>query len=148
MTNAAAWPSWLGFLFVIACFSCGDDSNDAADDAVTDAGGSPRDGGPPAEERDAALTPPPAAPSDLEASIVAGGAHLTWQDNSDDEQRFMIERKEDDEPFELRATPMPDQTVFHDGGLVAGVEYAYRIMAVGANNNRSDYSNVVSIALP
>jgi hypothetical protein len=132
----------------IACFSCGDDSGDAADDPAADGGGSPRDSGAPAEERDAAPSPPPAAPSDLEASIVAGGAHLIWQDNSDDELRFVIERKEDDEPFEIRATPMPDQTVFHDGGLVAGVEYSYRIMAVGANNNRSEYSNVVSIALP
>ena len=145
MTNAAAWPSRLGFLLAIATFSCGDDSGDIAEDA----GRSPRDGGAvPADERDAALPPPPEAPSDLEASIVAGGAHLVWQDNSDDELRFVIERKEDAEAFEIRATPMTDETVFHDGGLVEGVEYSYRIMAVAADNNRSEYSNVVSISLP
>jgi hypothetical protein len=149
MMKPAPWPSWFAPVLVlaIASGSCGDDSGDSA----ADAGRSPRDAGDsgaPGPERDAALPPPPEAPSDLEASIVAGGAHLTWQDNSEDELRFEVERKEDDEDFELRATPMTDETVFHDGGLVEGVVYAYRVMAVGANNNRSAYSNVVTISLP
>ena len=133
-------------VLVLASGSCGDDSSgaDAGRPPPRDAG----DSGAPGPERDAALPPPPEAPSDLEASIVAGGAHLIWQDNSDDELRFVIERKEDAEDFEIRATPMIDETVFHDAGLVEGVVYAYRVMAVGANNNRSAYSNVVTISLP
>lgn len=35
---------------------------------------------------------PPAAPTGLEASEVAGGAHLTWTDNSDNEDRFTVMR--------------------------------------------------------
>jgi hypothetical protein len=148
--SAPSRKNWFAPVLVlaIASGSCGDDS----DDSGADAGRPPRDAGDsgaPGHERDAApLPPPPEAPSDLEASIVAGGAHLIWQDNSDDELRFVIERKEDDEDFEIRATPMTDETVFHDAGLVEGVVYAYRVMAVGANNNRSAYSNVVTISLP
>jgi len=147
MRKAASWPRRLALVLAIASpSSCGDDNDPGAD-----AGRPPRDAGDsgaPGRQPDATLPPPPEAPSDLEASIVAGGAHLIWQDNSDDELRFVIERKEDDEAFEIHATPMPDETVFHDAGLVEGVVYAYRIMAVGANNNRSEYSNVVSISLP
>ncbi|MBN2103199.1 T9SS type A sorting domain-containing protein [bacterium] len=35
----------------------------------------------------------PASPSDLEAHLLPGQVHLTWEDNSDDEDGFVIQKK-------------------------------------------------------
>ncbi|MBA3671332.1 MAG: hypothetical protein H0W68_04840 [Gemmatimonadaceae bacterium] len=37
---------------------------------------------------------PPAAPTSLAVERLGGGGHLTWADNSDDEEEFMIMRKD------------------------------------------------------
>lgn len=73
----------------------------------------------------------PAAPSNLTAEPLGGGAHLTWQDNSDDETEFMIMRKLQADPdFETIATVGADETQYHDAPLTSGETYVYVVMAM------------------
>jgi hypothetical protein len=81
-----------------------------------------------------------AAPSNLTAGPLGGGAHLTWKDNSDDEDTFLVERKEAPGVFvELDSVPF-DTTLYHDAAVNLGHRYTYRIRAKrGATD--SAYSN-------
>jgi fibronectin type 3 domain-containing protein len=73
----------------------------------------------------------PTAPSLLEAtSILAHSIVLTWQDNSDNEDGFRLERADDENftavtPFDIAA----DETRYEDTGLAAETIYYYRIRA-------------------
>lgn len=56
----------------------------------------------------------PAAPTVLAAAPLAGGAHLTWADNSDNETEFMVMRMQEGVDAEdsdgwrsLRSSPPP-----------------------------------------
>ncbi|MEW5766794.1 MAG: PKD domain-containing protein [bacterium] len=73
---------------------------------------------------------PPAPPADLKA--VASSSHsinLTWQDNSDNETGFRIERKGRGETYaEIAAVPANTETYF-DSGLSPNAAYSYRVRA-------------------
>ncbi len=90
---------------------------------------------------------PPAAPRDLTVVEAVGGAHVSWVDGSDDEDEFIIERREGAAEFvELLALPF-DSVVHHDATVEAGVEYAYRVMASNAAGE-SAHSAEVLFMLP
>ncbi len=82
------------------------------------------------------------APSNLTAAPLGGGIHLTWKDNSSDEDAFDIERKEttgsgafaalDGVPF--------NSTLYHDAAVNLGTTYTYRVRARRATST-SAYSN-------
>lgn len=98
------------------------------------------------EEEDPADSPPQ-APSDLMAEELSGGAHLTWQDNSDNETEFMIMRKlEADADFTTVATVPFDTAQYHDAPLEPGVTYMYMVMAM--NDFGESTSGEVGFALP
>lgn len=59
----------------------------------------------------------PNPPSNLQAMELEGGAHLTWQDNSDNEASFMIERMVDSGSYQALATVPFDTTSYHDAPL-------------------------------
>jgi len=91
------------------------------------------------------------APSDLKVSLVDGGAHLTWKDNSSDEAQFMIERKQVGGSFEVLATVPFDTSQYHDTTPVKGISYVYRVMAMGKSGHddtASDYSNEATFKRP
>jgi hypothetical protein len=89
---------------------------------------------------------PPLAPRELEISEVTGGAHMVWLDESDDEDEFVIERRDDDGEFEeLTAVPF-DTAVYHDATLTPGVLYTYRVMARNGNGD-SEYTAEASITV-
>lgn len=69
------------------------------------------------------------APSNLMVSVVDGGGHLTWKDNSTNESGFMIERKSGSGSWETVGDVPFDTTQFHDPDLAAGT-YMYRVMAM------------------
>jgi hypothetical protein len=83
-----------------------------------------------------------AAPSNLTAAPMGGGIHLTWKDNSTDEDGFDVERKEtqgngaftalDSVPF--------DSALYHDAAVNLGSSYTYRVRARRATGY-SAYSN-------
>ena len=89
----------------------------------------------------------PAAPTDLQAMVVHDALKITllWDDNSDDEEQFVLERSSTGPkgPWGIAALLPADSTTYHDGGLGDNVTYWYRIAATNAAGT-SGYSNVAS----
>lgn len=92
----------------------------------------------------------PKAPSDLKVMEAAGGAHLTWKDNADDESEFMVERRQGGGSFSALKTLPANRTDYHDATVTAGQSYTYRVMAMGKDGHAqaSGYSNEVSFTAP
>jgi hypothetical protein len=90
----------------------------------------------------------PKAPTELSASPLAGGAHLTWRDNSADEEHFMVLRQQvgTDTEFETVSTLPFDTTLYHDAPLTVGATYKYKIMAMNAAGESE--SNEVMVTIP
>ncbi|QEC52372.1 BNR repeat protein [Anseongella ginsenosidimutans] len=83
------------------------------------------------------------APAGLRVQLgSASHVNLVWEDHSDGEGGFLIERKKKDDPFWVKIGFVPsDTTQFQAGGCAAAVEYAFRVRAYkGAAY--SDYSNI------
>lgn len=94
----------------------------------------------------AILPQPPAAPTGLTASAVTQNkVTLSWQDNSNNETRFKIERRVSGGNFTQIATVDANVTTFENTGLTANTEYQYRVRA---SNDAGDsaYSNVVTVS--
>src|SRR5205085_6625239 len=87
----------------------------------------------------------PAAPSNLSASPVSSSQiNLTWQDNSDNEDGFRIERATgSSDAFSEIASVGAGVTSYSSTGLSASTLYRYRVRAHGTAGY-SDYSNVAS----
>lgn len=95
------------FAIIVSTTACGVDEGDGPDDSR------------------------PEAPTDLMAAALDGGAHLTWEDNSDNETEFMIQRKlEADAEYTTVATVPFDTTQYHDAPLESGTTYMYMVMAM------------------
>ncbi|MBN1788363.1 MAG: DNRLRE domain-containing protein [Sedimentisphaerales bacterium] len=87
----------------------------------------------------------PAAPSAL-ASVIssADSIDLSWTDNSDNEETFVLERAVDANAFEvLDDTIGADTESYQDSGLAMYHTYTYRIKAHNGYGD-SDYSNETS----
>jgi hypothetical protein len=71
------------------------------------------------------------APSKLVAAPLGGGVHLTWSDNSDDEELFEIERKEGEpgNAFQPLETVPFGTALYHDANVTLGSLYTYRVRA-------------------
>ncbi len=84
---------------------------------------------------------PPAAPSQLAATATgASTVDLQWHDNSNEENGFKIERKNNGGNFSQIATVGADVNSYQDGGLSPNATYIYRVRASNANGD-SDFSN-------
>jgi hypothetical protein len=90
----------------------------------------------------------PNAPSELKVAEASGGAHLTWKDNSDNEDQFMIERKQGNGSFTTLDTVGANKPEYHDGKVTAGTTYSYRVMAMGKDGSHSASSNEVVFKAP
>ena len=91
--------------------------------------------------------PAVSAPDNLSANGVESSAELSWNDNSNNEIGFSIERSEDGGAYIAIDSVSAGVTVFADTGLMIGVDYSYRVRAY-SEYIVSDYSNVVDFALP
>lgn len=87
----------------------------------------------------------PAAPSGLTGVIMDGGVHLTWMDNSSDEDGFVVEKTTNGNYARI-ATTLFDVAFYHDADVTtgAGIQYSYRVLATNAAG-ASAPSNVFSI---
>jgi hypothetical protein len=100
------------------------------------------------EEPKATPTPTPIPvtipndPSNLVASVITSGRiDLSWNDNSDNEAGFKIERRTETEgSYKQIATVGPDITTYADRGVVENTTYYYRVRAYNALGH-SSYSN-------
>jgi hypothetical protein len=90
----------------------------------------------------------PTSPSNLAASAISSKqVKLTWQDKSNNETGFKIERKTGTGVWGQIATVGPNVTVFTNAGLTSGKTYVYRVRASNAVGN-SAYSNTASVKTP
>lgn len=86
----------------------------------------------------------PDAPSNLAASLDGFDITLTWVDNSDNEEKFVLERQVDSGSFTVIANNIPANTeTYFDTGLQPLHTYTYRIKAAN-NYGDSDYSEEIS----
>ena len=90
----------------------------------------------------------PKAPTNLTAVPQTGGAHLTWQDNSDNESQFMIDRKDPGADWKTVGMVPFNTTLYHDIGVSAGMTYSYRVMAMPKSGDNGSYSNEVTFIAP
>ncbi len=77
----------------------------------------------------------PTAPSTLTVVALSGGAHITWVDNSNDEDDFAIMRMEvgtDAALREIDSVPF-NTTQYHDAPVTTGATYKYKIVATNAS---------------
>lgn len=87
-----------------------------------------------------------AAPTNLTANPMAGGVHLVWNDNSDGEIGFEVERRTTSE-FAKVTTVAFDTNQFHDETVAAGTAYVYRVRAI-IDAESSAYSNEAAVTTP
>lgn len=88
---------------------------------------------------------PPSAPDGLTAIAVSTTQiNLKWNDRSDNETNFVIERSvNDNSNYEILTDINANDTTFESTGLSAGITYFYRIRAANEDGN-SGYSNETS----
>lgn len=88
----------------------------------------------------------PNAPYALDGNYFKPNTRLTWVDNSNNEQSFVVERSANDtDHFSVIATLGANMTSFTDSSsLSKKTAYYYRVKATNANGS-SDYSNVARV---
>lgn len=82
------------------------------------------------------------APSSLAGTAMGTGYHLTWKDNSETEEEFVVERKTGSGSFEELARVPFNTTQYMVENSEAGKMYTFRVMAV-AGAEKSGMSNEV-----
>ena len=89
-----------------------------------------------------------AAPSALTANVAAGQITISWTDNSNNEDNFVVERSNADSlNFSEVGTTAANATSFTDATVAEGAAYVYRVKAFNSYANRSsDYSDSLSVA--
>src|SRR5439155_13693111 len=92
---------------------------------------------------------PPAAPSTLVATPASSTqVNLTWADNSNNENNFILERKAGaGGTYQLLATPAANATTYQDLTAQASTQYFYRIRATNSAGDSAN-SNEASATTP
>ena len=91
---------------------------------------------------------PIAAPTNLIASAVSSSQiNLSWTDNSDNEDGFVIERRTIGGEFNPIDTVGANITFYHNTDLTDGARYYYRVYAY-SGTNKSNYSNEANATTP
>lgn len=94
----------------------------------------------------------PPAPTDLKAKIISDGVvRLRWTDNSVNEDRFIVQRAEDEDfGTKLKTFTLPaDTSVFTDQLIQpVGKRVFYRVRALNDFSEFADSSNTVELFLP
>lgn len=89
----------------------------------------------------------PNAPAGLSANPNSGSPEdkidLSWNDMSNDEDTFTIERSTNGSSFQMVGQNSANDTTYTDTGLTSGTTFWYRVMAVNASGS-SSASNIAS----
>ncbi len=129
--NNVSWEDWTGDIhfggFTSAIVKEGMDGNRYFFASTAGAGAIKR-------AVDAVATTPPNAPSNLAASTVSSGQiSLSWNDNSNNESGFKIERKQGSGSYSQVGTASGSS--FTDSGLSASTSYTYKVRAYNSAGN-------------
>jgi len=89
---------------------------------------------------------PVAAPSNLTAAAEAGGIVLKWNDNSNNETGFIIERKDGGSGWGQLDYVAANVTTYKDTNVQDGKTYSYKVNAT-APSTASGYSNEVTATM-
>ncbi len=89
----------------------------------------------------------PQDPSDLVANLANSGIDLSWSDNSNNEDGFVLERQTDTTGFIELIQLSSDTSSYLDNSVAAVHTYTYRVKAVN-NYGDSGYSNEASEYVP
>ena len=89
----------------------------------------------------------PVAPSNLTATATSTLIFLNWQDNSDNEQGFSVERSTDGINFAEIDTVSSNVAWYTDATVESGTTYYYRVRAFN-EAGYSGYSNVETVVAP
>ena len=94
-------------------------------------------------------TPPsPDGPTELKAVPASiNQIALSWLDNSENEDAFLVERKEKGGQFVFLDGVLSDVTNYTDHNAIFGKTYVYRVYAI-SDSLFSEYSNEVEITIP
>ncbi len=96
------------------------------------------------------LIQPINSPTDLQAIRMNDEVQLTWKDNSDNEEGFIIERKQGDSSsinsFISIDTTAENDTSYIDNSLQDTLNYTYRIFAFN-NDTTTTFSNYATIGI-
>jgi hypothetical protein len=71
---------------------------------------------------------------------------ITWTDNSDNEDNFVLERSVNGGGFNTLITLWANSSSFSDFDVIPGNNYSYRIKATNTYGE-SDYSNIVNLTV-
>lgn len=74
---------------------------------------------------------PAAPPSNVAVAVEANVVTITWQDNSNGETGFAIDRKQGDADFVELVVLQPNATSYTDTTALPGESYVYRVRALG-----------------
>ena len=75
-------------------------------------------------ELNTSMQVPPKAPGNLQAEVITSEqVNLSWEDNSDDETRFYMERKTADGEFSVIASIRDDNTTYNNKRLTPETTY-------------------------
>jgi hypothetical protein len=88
------------------------------------------------------------APTDLKAARIGlTVVRLTWTDNTETEEGFIIERKAGEGLYAQQLFATRDaETAIDSVGLMTGTTYSYRIRAI-RYSDRGEYSSAVTVTL-
>ncbi len=88
------------------------------------------------------------APSAVTAVLISGSTvQLSWEDNSTDEDGFIIERKIATEEYVEAGVVLFDISTFIDSLLLSNTQYSYRVAAY-KNTERSDWCYSIPLITP
>jgi chitodextrinase len=90
---------------------------------------------------------PPGAPGNLVATAIGvSQVHLSWTASTDNVRvtGYVLERQDPGSPS-FAQVGTTTATSYNDTGLAAGSSYSYRVRAIDAAQNLSDYSAVASV---
>jgi hypothetical protein len=86
------------------------------------------------------------APSGLTATAVSySQINLSWQDNSNNEDGFEIERSFNGTDYLLLTTVYSNVTSYSNTGLSQFTTYYYRVRSLNTIGDRSEWSNIASV---
>jgi hypothetical protein len=91
---------------------------------------------------------PPAGPTNLTATVISSTqVNLTWQDNSNNEGGFEVDRSADNLNWNQLIVTEDDVTTYSDTAVTGGTTYYYRVRAVNPAGN-SGFTSTATAVVP